>query len=75
MKKITIENKDYEVPEWVEWVAKDADGEWNGFDKKPLCKWIYGFWKEQGMEEGFTIFYGPPIGDDPEEIEKFLMKV
>ncbi len=35
MKTITFEGKEYEVPVWVKWVAKDADGTVCAFKLKP----------------------------------------
>ena len=35
MKKITFEGKEYEVPDWVKWVARDKDGCINGYKSKP----------------------------------------
>ncbi len=34
-KQITFEGQTYTVPVWVKWVARNYDGEKNGFDHKP----------------------------------------
>jgi hypothetical protein len=35
-KKIIFEGQTYEVPVWVRWVARDADGEITGYETQPI---------------------------------------
>jgi len=44
MKTVTIEGKEYEVPDWVNWVAMDAVGVWYGYDQKPDLSMQSGKW-------------------------------
>lgn len=44
MKTIEFEGKKYEVEDWVNWVARDCDGEINGYEKEPNLKPYYDFW-------------------------------
>lgn len=34
-KQITFEGREYTVPVWVEWVARDSNGDLCGYDFKP----------------------------------------
>lgn len=45
MKTITFEGKEYEVPVWVKWVAKDAYGCVYGFESKPKQCLYAGIWR------------------------------
>ena len=53
MKTITIEDQEYEVPDWVNWVALDADGEWRGFEKKPRKDECFSRWTAMGGKHYF----------------------
>ena len=35
-KIVTFEGKQYEVPEWVNWVARDGNGDGYGYEEKPF---------------------------------------
>lgn len=34
-KTITFEGREYKVPVWVQWVARDSDGDVFGYETKP----------------------------------------
>lgn len=53
MKTITIEGKEYKVPNWVNWVAMDADGEWYGYKEKPVLGFYAGVWGDRSIERYF----------------------
>jgi hypothetical protein len=46
MKTITFEGKEYELPVWVKWVAKDAHGCVYAFDLKPKPCFYEHVWRE-----------------------------
>ncbi len=52
-KKVTIDGKEYEAPDWVNWVALDADGEWRGFEKKPKKNEYFSMWMAVGGKHCF----------------------
>ena len=35
-KQITFEGREYTVPAWVEWVARDGDGTLAGYENSPV---------------------------------------
>ena len=45
MKTITFEGKQYEVPYWVKWVARDMDCKIYGYSERPIdfdhVRWDY----------------------------------
>ncbi len=47
MKTITFEGKEYEVPVWVRWVAKDANGTVWAFGLKPRACYYEDMWTTQ----------------------------
>lgn len=55
MKKVTIEGKEYEVPDWVNWVAMDSDGVWYGYDQKPKLAIQLGKWLRASKEMHFIV--------------------
>lgn len=77
MKRVVIEGKEYLVPEWVQWIAQESDGEWTGFEVRPLCKMPYAFWKAQGdrWDDGFEICQGTPYEHDMDEVPKHVWPV
>ena len=45
MKTITIEGKEYEVPDEAQWVAMDQDGSWSWYSEEPVDGGGHcGFW-------------------------------
>lgn len=40
-----------DAPEWAEWLAMDADGEWYWYSKKPFCYVEYCGWGSDGRTE------------------------
>jgi len=46
MKTITFEGKEYKVPVWVKWVAKDADGCVYAYALQPIPNHYEGVWLE-----------------------------
>ncbi len=31
-----------EIPDWVNWIAQDGDGEWYGYDEEPFSQYVMG---------------------------------
>lgn len=52
MKTIEFENKSYEVEDWVNWVAKDSDGEIWVFEAMPVLDEDYD-WDTGGKKSDF----------------------
>lgn len=52
MKAITFEGKQYEVEDWVKWVARDADGNIHGYSHEPMFG-IGSFFHDFGCQKCF----------------------
>lgn len=53
------------VPDWVNWMAKDADGEWWYYQNKPYRLSYY--WEEDNEGSGEFAYNDPSGGDGWED--------
>ena len=56
------------LPEWVAWVAQDADGAWWGYEVEPL-QYHHG-WYENELGRRIRLLAGAPNGDWPDSLQK-----
>ena len=71
MKTINLE---IQVPDWVEWIAMDADGYWSGYSDEPMAD--LGCWTlDEGSERTLLIYVKPTIQDSNIYWRESLRKV
>jgi len=59
MKTVTINGKEYEVPNWVNWIAMNEDGRWCGYELKPMILPKEGAWYDG---TGKLVFFRHELG-------------
>jgi len=74
--ELELEGKKTTLPSWVNFIAKEPEGDYTGFEHKPLCKKPYGFWKlQQGREIELCNGISYEDGTGGDITEKHLWKV
>ncbi len=49
------------LPDWVHWLAQDADGQWWGYEVEPLQ--YHAGWYENELGKHIALHKGPPNPD------------
>jgi len=67
---------DIKIPEWINWITQDKDGEWWGWAQKPIIDSIFSQWSIPNISYNniYLICKTPPPTDYTQELYKITWK-